>query len=89
MELRTPSSREVSETAFELLLGEVLHLQVDPAISAEETLRKYEEMGCGLGWRLSERLAMKHVFQSVDAIEKVKFICKEFWEFLFAKKIGT
>lgn len=35
-----------------------------------------------------ERLSNGHKFIGVDPLELIKFICKEFWEEIFKKKVG-
>lgn len=37
--------------------------------------------------RLVEKLAAQNRYIGNDSLDVVKFICKEFWEFLFRKKV--
>ena len=79
---------ETSEAAIEFLFGELLRyplLSKDPLVVQD----KYEQMGESIGVRLVERLVLRHSFAGSEPLDSIKFICKEFWECLFNKKMGT
>ena len=79
---------ETSEAALDFLLGELLRY---PRLSEdlEAVHDKFELMGVSIGGRIIERLMLRHSFAGSEPLDKVKFICKEFWECLFQKKMGT
>ena len=80
---------EVSEAAMEFLLSQILQMDSfdSPQESLEDINLKYGSMGEHIGWKLSEKLGGKHSFATGAPLDRVKFICKEFWEFIFGKKI--
>eukprot|EP01039_Chlorochromonas_danica_P017893 gene17893-21398_t len=83
------TKREVSESSFEYFLGEILSLSYpmpsnDPV--GEET-RRLENIGYEVGYRMIEKLGNNNKFIGSDPLDLIKFICKEFWEEIFRKKI--
>ena len=79
---------ETSEYALDYLFGELLRyprLSEDP----EAIQDTFEGMGISIGGRLIERLMLRHSFSGTEPLDKVKFLCKEFWESMFQKKMGT
>ena len=80
--------REVAEAATDFLLGELLRY---PRLSEnpEAVQDTFELMGASIGGRLVERLMLRHAFAGTEPLDKVKFLCKEFWEALCQKKMGS
>ena len=52
-----------------------------------EINQKLDDMGYSVGYRLVEKLSSQSRFIGSDHLEIVKFICKEFWEVVFKKKV--
>ena len=83
MSLKLTESAKVSESSFDYLLGELLGSK-DPL---SLVLPRLERIGYDVGYRLVESIVEKHKFNSREPVDLVKFICKEFWEELFSKKM--
>eukprot|EP01039_Chlorochromonas_danica_P006179 gene6179-6814_t len=85
----TVPKREVSESAFEYLLGEILNLEAPKHANdtSTATTERLEAIGYDVGYRLIERLTNGHKFIGSDPLDLIKFICKEFWEEIFKKKV--
>ncbi len=96
------SSRgEVSESAFEYMIGELMNILPSSAlhessgggngtsspIEDDKLFEKLDDIGYSVGYRLIEKLSSQAKFIGTDHLEIVKFICKEFWEIVFKKKI--
>mmetsp|Transcript_16129 Transcript_16129/g.23922 ORF Transcript_16129/g.23922 Transcript_16129/m.23922 type:complete len:138 (+) Transcript_16129:97-510(+) len=47
---------------------------------------KYENIGFEVGYRLTERLTQSKMLGS-ELLDSVKFICKDFWNEIFAKQV--
>lgn len=87
--------RVVAESAFEMLLTEVLrasaksdpkeHLIIDPA-GDSAVHASLEAQGYDVGYRFIERI-LQHKVIATDHLEIMKFICKEFWHEVFGKHI--
>ena len=89
---RMDNSNHISESAFEYLLREVLMYQPpgsdnDDSDAMQKNTQRLETMGYDVGFRLIDRLAEKQKFLGFEDLDCVKFICREFWETLFGKKI--
>jgi hypothetical protein len=39
--------------------------------------------------RILEKVSVNHKFVGVDALDLIKFICKEFWEEVYKKKVSS
>mmetsp|Transcript_7812 Transcript_7812/g.6979 ORF Transcript_7812/g.6979 Transcript_7812/m.6979 type:complete len:175 (+) Transcript_7812:24-548(+) len=86
---------EVSESAFEYLLGEILsskHFKNsnDNSLTNDNEfiiLQRLDDMGYNVGYKLIEKLAAQHRYLGSEPLDIVKFLCKEFWEHIFKKKI--
>ncbi len=76
-------SVKVSESSFEYLLGELLNSK-DPL---NVVLARLDRIGYDVGYRIVESIVEKHKFNSREPVDLVKFICKEFWEELYGKKM--
>jgi hypothetical protein len=75
---------------IELLFGEILRLNhTSKENTVEDEQIKFTTMGQNIGWKLCEKLAAKNAFSLNEPLEKVKFLCKEVWECMFSKKMGT
>jgi len=83
MSSKANESMKVSESSFEYLLGELLNNK-DPL---NVVLPRLERIGYDVGYRIVESIVEKHKFNSREPVDLVKFICKEFWEELFGKKM--
>lgn len=91
------SNSEVSESALEYLLGEILsinYLGSSDEKSANDgselefiKLQRLDDIGYNVGYRLVERMSTVHKLLGPDPLDAVKFLCKEFWEQVFKKKI--
>ena len=101
--------REVSESVFEYLLGEIIARETVPSNSAETSTaveQRLELLGYNVGYRLVtqtfilyfaliyicwsrllEKISMNHKFIGTDSLDLMKFICKEFWEEVYKKKV--
>jgi len=82
--------KEVSESAFEYLLGEIMSRDVATADGEEMASvleKRQEQLGYDVGYRILERVSTGHKFIGTDHLDLVKFICKEFWEEVFKKKV--
>ncbi len=71
---------EVSESLYEYMFCEIVGLD-------EKSEHLLEKMGYDVGFRLSEAIAAETRCIGSDPLDIVKFICKEFWTFVFRKKI--
>eukprot|EP00605_Chrysophyceae_sp_TOSAG23-4_P000706 GSChrysophyteH1.ASY1.ANO1.790.1 assembled CDS len=84
--------RVISESAYFYLLREVLMYeppgaQIDDKESIQRNSQRLETMGYDVGFRIVDRMTEKLKFLGFDDLDCVKFICREFWESLFGKKI--
>lgn len=92
---------EVSESAFEYMIGELMNVlplshaaqegsgggSPGSPVEDEKIFEKLDDIGYSVGYRLIEKLSSQSKFIGSDHLEIVKFICKEFWEIVFKKKI--
>jgi len=76
----------VSESAYEYLLSELVALAA-PSASDSEMNQRLEQMGYDVGYRYVEKAVANQVFLGTEPLDIVKYICKEFWEEMFKKKI--
>lgn len=79
------SQREVSESAFEYLLSEILALP----FPTENENEKLLSIGYDVGYRYAEKLALSIKPLGSEPLDLVKFVCKEFWEEVFKKKVSN
>jgi trafficking protein particle complex subunit 6 len=77
------SSKLVAEGLLEYLLRDVLAL--DDGESGE--VDKLDAMGFDVGFRLTESASSEMSFLGLDPLDKIKFVCKDFWLSLFRKKM--
>lgn len=87
--------RVVAESAFEMLLTEVLrasaksdpkeHIIIDSSVDST-VHASLEAQGYDVGYRFIERI-LQHKIIAADHLEVMKFICKEFWHEVFGKHI--
>jgi len=87
-------SRFISESAFEYLLREILQYEAPSASSSNEDkdsrqtpAQRLEVMGQEVGYRIAERISEKQRFLGFEDLDFVKFMCREFWDAVFGKKI--
>eukprot|EP00607_Mallomonas_marina_P000627 CAMPEP_0182428400 /NCGR_PEP_ID=MMETSP1167-20130531/22844_1 /TAXON_ID=2988 /ORGANISM="Mallomonas Sp, Strain CCMP3275" /LENGTH=169 /DNA_ID=CAMNT_0024611295 /DNA_START=103 /DNA_END=608 /DNA_ORIENTATION=+ len=88
-----PTRKEVSESAFEFLLEEILSMHSSAALPARDDQdaalafqERIDSMGYEIGYRYVEKVAQQRPLPT-DNLEMMKFICKDFWEEIFRKKI--
>eukprot|EP01038_Epipyxis_sp_PR26KG_P004715 gene4715-6619_t len=82
--------RDVSESAFEYLLGEIMSLTVPVAQTNDQSTainQRLDQMGYEVGYRIIERISANQKYIGSEPLDLVKFICKEFWEEVFKKKV--
>jgi hypothetical protein len=109
MEANTVTRKEIAESSFEYLLGEIIHMNI-PAKSNDseaEAVKRLENIGFDVGYRsgfptikftrsdcFDDRIIEKLCFTNgnrfigTDPLDLIKFICKEFWEEIFKKKVS-
>jgi hypothetical protein len=82
-------SKEVSESAYEYLLGEVLEIPCknDDEDSLNSRIQILDRMGFNVGYRFVERVVSSSKSLGTEPLDIIKFICKEFWEEVFKKKV--
>lgn len=80
-------SKEVSESAFEYLLAEILSLKLQKQQSEDELSIHLEKMGYEVGFRYIEKICPIQKVLSSEHLDIVKFVCKDLWEELFKKKV--
>jgi hypothetical protein len=74
MAYKAPLEKEAKDTVL------------DEAVLVAKTQR-IENMGYEIGYRLAEKLTADQKFLSFAELDMIKFICKDFWEEIFKKKI--
>lgn len=72
----------VSESSFEYLISEIMSLN-----SFSFDNQRLEDMGFEVGYRLVDKLTANHKYLGNNPLDIIKFICKEFWESVFYKKV--
>jgi len=83
------SSSQVKGSLFELLHGEIVNMLVlrhSSSITRHQGLLKVEKIGFDVGRRLMERCAQDGPCITT-LLSAVKFLCKEFWQFIHKKNI--
>jgi hypothetical protein len=80
-------SREVSESAFEYLLSEVLTYYETQKLDNDLIFQRLENLGFEIGHRYIEKISSQLKPLGTEHLDIIKFICKDFWEELFKKKI--
>lgn len=93
--------KEVSESVFEYLLAEILAHSSTPINSnnaddaslsekgsSSAPTFKLESLGYDVGYRYCEKVVANQRFTSTETLDTVKFLCKEFWEEVFKKKVS-
>jgi hypothetical protein len=85
--------REVSESAFEYLLGEILGLprkdNLSDADQKSSMLVMLDTIGYDVGYKYVERTVSPAKPLGSEPIDAMKFVCKEFWEEVFKKKVSA
>ena len=83
----------VSESAMSFLIREIMFYK-PPVIEGQSDLeiqvartQRIEKMGYDIGYRLTEKLTKEQKFLGFAELDLIKFICKEFWDEIFKKKI--
>ncbi len=72
------------------MMREILIYEIPEGKGGEPRLthpQRLEAMGQDVGHRIVDRLAEKQKFIGFDDLDYVKFICRDFWEALFGKKV--
>ena len=77
--------REVAESCVDLLLVEAVGALSANGEPAEPAL---EAIGVAVGFKLAERAAAARP-AFVDALDAIKFVCKEFWTDAFRKQVDN
>ena len=80
-------SKEISESAFEYLLAEILSLKPQKQQNEDELSIHLEKMGYEIGYRYIEKICPTQKALSSEHLDIVKFVCKDLWEELFKKKV--
>ena len=89
---RAMGSKEVAETCFAFLHMELVRMALGGDIASistpelQQAGRKVEAVGFQVGQRLIERYTKDRPRFS-DTLEKIKFICKDFWFEIYRKQI--
>jgi hypothetical protein len=82
---------DVSEYAYEYLLCEMIGESVNSwdktGKDGSNNFERIEESGFHVGYRLFEGLGAQQKAISSDPLDLMKFLCKEFWQVIFRKKI--
>lgn len=80
---------EISESAYEYLLGELLALSVPQTECDKHALltKRLESIGYDVGYRYIEKISPPQKNLGAEPLDLIKFICKEFWEEIFKKKV--
>ncbi len=83
------SKTEVSESAFEFLLAEILAMPLPSSQLDSNTvlIQRLDSMGFDVGFRYVEKILSLQKFLGTEPLDVVKFVCKEFWEEVFKKKV--
>lgn len=104
--------KQVSESAYEYLLSEILALTSSKQLSSNSSENSHsvpaatlgeqppnaaqqqdaanlrlEALGYDVGYRYVEKAVTNQFFIGTEPLDVIKFICKEFWEEIFRKKI--
>ena len=77
----------VSESALEYILREVLALDDGQTGGPAGEQDKLDRMGFDVGFKLAESVCVHLKFLGLDPLDKIKFVCKDFWLSLFRKKM--
>lgn len=80
-------AREVSESSYEYLLAEMLSINKLYSDDEDHASKRVEHMGYEIGFRYIEKILPQSKFIGNEPLDIVKFLCKEFWEELFKKKV--
>ena len=81
------SRKEISESAFEFLLAELTIPTGSSSDDSTELANKLDCMGYNVGYRYAERILSMQKLIGSEPLDVIKFICKEFWEEVFRKKV--
>ncbi len=110
--LESHQQREVAESSYEYLLGEILSLSYPTKANDQNAsiTQRLDQLGYDVGYRyqqelilhlliglnaflttfrLMEKVSANHKYIGTEPLDLVKFICKEFWEEVFRKKVNT
>jgi hypothetical protein len=80
-------TKEVSESAYEYLLAELLSVCKYRMNSEDKISQRLEHLGYEIGYRYIEKIVPQLRYLGSEPLDLVKFICKEFWEEIFKKKV--
>ena len=73
---------------FELLHAEMVRTFLrSPTASHEQSVSKLEQLGWRVGSRLGEQLTRDRL-RYCSELDVMKYVCKDFWLFLFHKQVG-
>ena len=78
----------ISESSLEYLLAEILSYIETSKITDNDINITLEQFGYNIGYKYIEKIAPNTKSIGVQPLDLVKFICKEFWEELFFKKVS-
>lgn len=94
--MEVSNRKDVSESAFEFLLAELFALAQHGAENAADDLSdsantvavRLDNMGFHVGYRFTEKILASQKLLGTEYLDVIKFICKEFWEEVFKKKVN-
>ena len=78
----------ISESSLEYLLAEILSYIETSKITDNDINITLEQFGYNIGYKYIEKIVPNTKSIGVQPLDLVKFICKEFWEELFFKKVS-
>ena len=82
------AKREISESAFEYLLSELLSVIESQNLSSSDISIKLERMGYQIGYKYVEKVISVQKPLGKEPLDIIKFMCKEFYEVVFQKKVN-
>jgi hypothetical protein len=82
-----PPSRQVAESAFELLMLQLVdNIRTKSQAQPEACVAQLEKLGFSVGSRLVDKCAIDRS-RFTTTLEIVKFVCKDFWTDAFGKQV--
>lgn len=81
------TKREISESAFEYLLSELLSTMESQNLPSSDVSVKLEQMGFQIGFKYVEKVISVQKPLGKEPLDIIKFMCKEFYEVVFQKKV--
>ena len=79
-------SKEIAESSFEYLLSEILTHVEQQSSSTDAINTKMERLGYQIGIKYIEKVVSSLKVGSTH-LDIIKFMCKEFYEVIFQKKV--